>query len=63
MDNANKKLQSLINLGYKASFTSVNPKGLHRVAYARLHNRNGAVKLMARIKKEKGNDAWLLIEK
>ena len=63
MDNANKKLQSLINLGYKASFTSVNPKGLHRVAYARLHNRNEAVKLMDRIKKEKGNDAWLLIEK
>ncbi len=62
MDNANKKLKSLINLGYQASFTSVNPKGLHRVAYARLQNRNQALKLIARIKKEKGNDAWLLIE-
>ena len=63
MENANKKLKSLINLGYQASFTSVNPKGLHRVAYARLENRNEAVNLIARIKKEKGNDAWLLIER
>ena len=63
MENANKKLKSLINLGYQASFTSVNPKGLHRVAYARLKNRNEAVNLIARIKKEKGNDAWLLIER
>ena len=63
MENANKKLNSLIELGYQASFTSVNPKGLHRVAYARLQNRNEAVKLIATIKKEKGNDAWLLIEK
>ena len=63
MDNANKKLKSLIDLGYQASFTSVNPKGLHRVAYARLQNRNEAVKLIAKIKKGKGNDAWLLIEK
>ena len=63
MENANKKLNSLIELGYQASYTSVNPKGLHRVAYARLQNRNEAVKLIATIKKEKGNDAWLLIEK
>ena len=63
MENANKKLKSLINLGYQASFTSVNPKGLHRVAYARLENRNEAVNLIASIKKEKGNDAWLLIER
>ena len=63
MENANKKLKSLISLGYKASFTSINPKGLHRVAYARLQNRNEAVNLIARIKKEKGNDAWLLIER
>ena len=63
MENANKKLKSLISLGYQASFTSVNPKGLHRVAYARLQNRNAAVNLIAKIKKEKGNDAWLLIER
>ena len=63
MDNANKKLKSLIELGYQASFTSVNPKGLHRVAYARLQNRNEAVKLIAKIKQGKANDAWLLIEK
>ena len=63
IENANKKLKSLINLGYQASFTSVNPKGLHRVAYARLQNRNEAVNLIARIKQEKGNDAWLLIER
>lgn len=63
MGNANNKLKSLIKLGYEASFTSINPKGLHRVAYARLQNRNEAVKLIARIKKEKGSDAWLLIEK
>ncbi len=63
IDNANKKLKSLIDMGYQASFTSVNPKGLHRVAYARLQNRNEAVKLIARIKTGKGDDAWLLIEK
>ena len=60
-ENAQKQLNNLINLGYKASYTSINPKGLFRVAYARLKTRNAAASLMSKIK-AKGQDAWLLIE-
>ena len=60
-ENAQKQLNSLINLGYNASYTSVNPKGLFRVAYARLKTRNEAASLISKIKGN-GQDAWLLIE-
>ena len=40
--NAEKHLNTLIINGYQASFTSVNPKGLFRVAYARLKTRKEA---------------------
>ena len=59
--NAQKQLNTLITQGYQASFTSLNPKGLFRVAYARLKTRNEAVNLISNIK-NKGIDAWLLIE-
>ena len=59
--NAQKQLNTLISQGYQASFTSLNPKGLFRVAYARLKTRNEAVNLISNIK-NKGIDAWLLIE-
>ena len=60
-NNAQKQLNNLISQGYKASFTSINPKGLFRVAYARLNTRNEAASLILTIKGD-GNDAWLLIE-
>ena len=60
-ENAQKQLNSLINLGYKASYTSINPKGLFRVAYARLKTRKEAAELISKIKTS-GADAWLLIE-
>ena len=60
-ENAEKQLNSLINLGYNASYTSINPKGLFRVAYARLKTRNEAAFLISKIKGN-GQDAWLLIE-
>ena len=59
--NAEKHLNNLIVNGYKASYTSVNPKGLFRVAYARLKTRKEAVDLISKIKTS-GQDAWLLIE-
>ena len=59
--NAEKQLNYLISLGYKASYTSINPKGLYRVAYGRLETRNEAANLMSSIKNN-GQDAWLLIE-
>ena len=40
--NAEKHLKNLIVNGYQASYTSVNPKGLFRVAYARLKTRKEA---------------------
>ena len=60
-NNAQKQLNSLISLGYKASYTTINPKGLYRVAYARLKTRNEAASLISIIKGN-GQDAWLLIE-
>ena len=59
--NAQKQLNTLISQGYQASFTSVNPKGLFRVAYARLNTRKEAASLISTIKRD-GKDAWLLIE-
>ena len=60
-NNAQKQLNNLIALGYKASYTSINPKGLFRVAYARLKTRKEASSLISKIKLN-GQDAWLLIE-
>lgn len=60
-NNAQKHLNSLISLGYKASYTTINPKGLFRVAYARLKTRKEASSLISKIKGS-GQDAWLLIE-
>ena len=59
--NAEKHLNTLIINGYQASYTSVNPKGLFRVAYARLKTRKEAAELILKIKAS-GQDAWLLIE-
>ena len=59
--NAEKHLNHLISKGFKASYTAINPRGLFRVAYARLDSRNKAYSLIAEIK-ENGEDAWLLIE-
>jgi nucleoid DNA-binding protein len=59
--NAEKHLNTLIGKGYQASYTSINPKGLYRVAYARLKTRKEAAELISKIKTS-GADAWLLIE-
>ena len=59
--NAEKHLNTLIEKGYQASYTSINPKGLFRVAYARLNTRKEAAELISKIKTS-GADAWLLIE-
>ena len=59
--NAEKHLNTLIINGYQASYTTVNPKGLFRVAYARLKTRKEAAELILKIKTS-GQDAWLLIE-
>ena len=59
--NAEKHLNTLIEKGYQASYTSINPKGLFRVAYARLKTRKEAAELISKIKTS-GADAWLLIE-
>ena len=59
--NAEKHLNTLIKKGYQASYTSINPKGLFRVAYARLKTRKEAAELISKIKTS-GADAWLLIE-
>ena len=59
--NAEKHLNTLIRKGYQASYTSINPKGLFRVAYARLKTRKEAAELISKIKTS-GADAWLLIE-
>ena len=59
--NAEKHLNTLIGKGYQASYTSINPKGLFRVAYARLKTRKEAAELISKIKTN-GADAWLLIE-
>jgi hypothetical protein len=59
--NAQQHLNDLINKGYQASYTSLNPKGLFRVAYGRLETREQALSLISEIR-VKGEEAWLLVE-
>lgn len=61
-NNAEKHLNYLINQGFNASYTSINPRGLYRVAYARLDSRKKAARLISEIR-DTGADTWLLIEK
>lgn len=61
-ENAEKKVQELKDLGYKARRLDENRYGLHQVVYSSYEKRSDAVKELWNIKKTLNNGAWLLVQ-
>lgn len=61
--NAERKIQSLQDRGYKAAYYGTNAYGLHMVTYDRYDNAQDALKVLREIKRSQSSDAWLLSEK
>lgn len=62
-ENAEKKVNQLIKLGYNASILGVNKWGLTEVAFNSFSDRNDATNNLYKIQKTVSKDAWLLIKK
>ena len=61
--NADRKIKSLQNKGYKAAYYGTNAYGLHMVTYDRFVDPKEALSELRRIKRTESKDAWLLSEK
>jgi hypothetical protein len=61
-ENAEKKLQELIDKGYNAKILGVNKWNLTQVAYESLNDENEAVNKLRAIHKTESKDAWLLVQ-
>lgn len=61
-DNAEKKLQELLDKGYNAKILGVNKWNLTQVAYESLNDENEAINKLRAIHKTESKDAWLLVE-
>ncbi|ASV32606.1 HU domain-containing protein [Maribacter cobaltidurans] len=61
--NADRKIESLQNKGYKAAYYGTNAYGLHMVTYDRFVDPKEALSELRRIKRTESKDAWLLSEK
>lgn len=61
--NADRKIESLQNKGYKAAYYGTNAYGLHMVTYDRFTDPKEALSELRRIKRTESKDAWLLSEK
>jgi len=61
-ENAEKKVQELKELGYKARRLGENRYGLHQVVYSSYESRNDALKALWSIKRSTNGGAWLLVQ-
>lgn len=61
-ENAEKKLQSLLQKGYNAKILGVNKWNLTEVAYESFIDKNEAINKMRIIHKTESEDAWLLVK-
>ena len=61
-ENAEKKVQELKELGYKARRLGENRYGLHQVVYSSYESRNDALKALWDIKRSLNSGAWLLVQ-
>lgn len=61
-ENATKLYQSLLQSGYKAEILPENEKGLFPVYYGSFATNDEAQKELAKIKKEKDANAWILVK-
>jgi len=60
--NAEKKLQELINKGYNAKILAINKWNLTPVAFESLNDENDAINKLNLIHRTESKDAWLLTE-
>jgi len=60
--NADKKLQQLIEKGFAAKSIGVNKYGLHMIVYSSHENRLEAQKKLREIKNSENENAWLLVK-
>ncbi len=61
-ENAEKKLQQLLQKGYNAKILGVNKWNLTQVAYESFNARSEAINTLNTIKKADSKDAWLLVK-
>ncbi len=61
-ENCNKKLNELVDLGYKARKIGANKYGLHQVVYSSYDTRAEAQRALYQIRRAHNSDAWLLIQ-
>lgn len=61
-ENAEKKLQQLIDKGYNAKILGVNKWNLTQVSYESFNSRTEAINALNSIKKNESKDAWLLVK-
>ena len=61
-ENANKKLQQLIDKGFYAKAIGANKYGLHMIVYSSHENRLEARKTLREIKNSENESAWLLVK-
>ena len=62
VDNANKKVQQLVNKGFDAQILGKNKWGLTQVSYASFDSKIEARKQLNSIKRTVSSDAWLFIQ-
>ena len=61
-ENSAKKVEQLIELGYKARMIGVNRYGLHEVVYASYQTSDEALKALRKIRREHNSSAWLMVK-
>jgi hypothetical protein len=61
-ENAEKKLQSLLQKGYNAKILGINKWNLTEVCYESFIDKNEAINKLYHIKKTESENAWLLIK-
>ena len=60
--NADKKLQQLLEKGFNARILGVNKWNLTQVSFESFNSRQEALEQLRTIKKSESNDAWLLVK-
>ena len=61
-ENAEKKLQQLLNKGFDAKILGVNKWNLTQVSYGSFNDRTEAINSLNSIKNNESKDAWLLVK-
>ena len=60
--NANKRLEELLQNGYKANYVGLNTYNLHQIAYASFSDRVKARQFLKEIRLTENKAAWLLVK-